>query len=184
MPAEVLVMCSQCGRPQPVGERCVACGAALPGAFSAAAPAEAPAPLPVTLEVGPERRLLLTLKRLEWREKEHPPLVYELTEIKGITLHVRPLFAALGFLVPMLMSLTLGRVFRIAGLLLGGVALVACFGLRRYTLRVHTTSGHRAELLLGYGRPGSHRSVRALEVWQTLAPALRARGLQTGGGEA
>ena len=181
MPAEVLVMCSRCGRPQPAGKRCVACGVELPEVVVAPGGANTTrnqAQTSFEAELGHGRRLSLSGRRLEWREKEHPRLTYQAHQLESVTLRARPVYEALAFLLPMLMTVVLGQWLRVLGLGLGLAALWACFTQRRYSLRLRTKQGGTADLMLGVGRPGSPLGVRLLGVWQALAPELRALGIQ------
>src|SRR5437868_5279893 len=94
MPAQVLVMCPECGRPQPGGsEACIACGARLPPALPPSGRDQVLDAFSPFLEadLGRGRVLTLSKRRLEWRSGyEGDAQVFELSELKSLELSRRP----------------------------------------------------------------------------------------------
>ncbi|MFZ5468208.1 MAG: hypothetical protein ACOZIN_02125 [Myxococcota bacterium] len=174
--AEVLVMCSQCGRPQLAAKKtCAGCGAQLPQT-----PEMPQLPSPrdklldafqpfLELSLGGGRRLLLSDRRLEWYPPSGKGLSFELGNVRQVRFRQRPAFEALLFagafavgaaMVPWLfVQLVFGG--------LAGVAAIACLTQKHYALVVHAGGGRRT-LLLGIGAASSPIAQRALSVWESL----------------
>jgi hypothetical protein len=192
MPADVLVMCTQCGRPQFAGEGlCIACGAKLPqtpvtkaelGQAQTARERLLDAYDPfLEVNLGSGRRLLLSQRRLEW----HPalpkePVLVDLKELELVRLRFRPVWESLPFAVAgvafaILASLTFARV---GGLFLALVATVACFLQKRCFLELVRKDGAEASLVLGMGRSGSSMRTRVESIWGSLRPALERLGVK------
>src|SRR4051812_10787167 len=99
MPAQVLVMCHECGRPQPGGrESCVACGARLPPALPPSSRdqvLDAFAPF-LEADLGRGRVITLSKRRLEWHSGlKDDARVFELSQLKSLELSRRPVFESL-----------------------------------------------------------------------------------------
>lgn len=182
MPAQVLVMCAACGRPQfPTQPDCVACGAKLP---------EAPQPAPRTArdallecyepileaDFGRGRVLMVSEKQLEWRVQGGRVLLAELAQIEWVRLRTRPVWevlipvAVLGvgaILVPWGWARGLTAVFAALWLVAGAVQ-------RRCALAVHMRDGREATLTIGTGNP---LAARARAIWSTVGPELGRLGV-------
>ncbi len=182
MPAEVLVMCAQCGRPQKPAPACTACGAALPEPPVRAPRSgrdqllEAYSPF-LEGDLGGGRKLLLSERRLEWTGK--PPLAVELSELRAARLGARPAWEALlfcglsvsvGAFVPGWPRVALGALFLLAA--------AACFLQRRYALVLARRDGRSAELFFGFARLGSDKARQLRGVYASLATELRERGVE------
>src|SRR5258708_15093364 len=101
MPSEkVLLFCPQCGRPQHARESCVACGALLPSPPSKRPAAgrdrilEAYQPF-LEADLGLQRRILLSAKRLEWHPRSGDPVIAEVAQIERVRLASRPVWESL-----------------------------------------------------------------------------------------
>lgn len=192
MPAEILVMCEACGRPQfPRKGGCVQCGAPLPdhptGVKRPATPKEklfdAFEPF-LEGDLGRAGTMLLSQRRLEWQppagsreEKKTFPLV----DIDQVELQRRPAFEALIFaaipaLAAAFVSNPVGRVVLLA---LAGFAALASLTQRRYALFVRTRSRQESlGLLVAVGTAGSPAVRRAVSVWESLAAELKSLGVK------
>jgi hypothetical protein len=184
MPAEVLVMCAQCGRPQRAAtERCIACGAALPEVPARNVAKDPRAKLLDAFEpflegdLGGGRKVLLSEKRLEWTGKQSGNV--ELAALGAVRLSARPVFEALIFcglavavapFVPLWPRVALGVLF--------ALGLCACFLQKRYALVLTRKDGQRGELFWGMGRPGGAFAHRARSVWWSLSAELRERQVE------
>lgn len=178
MPVEVLVMCGECGRPQPAGgPRCIACGAPLPEAPLPSAPGRL-APL-LDADLGGGRALVC---EGEWLTYRAAPTQFaqqvELGSLRGVELRTRffrealglVAFALLGFVAhaPALKVLSFG--VAAVGVLLAAVC-------RSHVLVLETSAPGRMRWPLGLARRGSERDARLLAAWDALAGLVRARGV-------
>jgi len=186
MPAEVLVMCGQCGRPQPAGGRCVACGAVLPEAVrpegGRGGPSRDVERTLLQVEPGRGRLLSLSPKLLLWRSPGEPPRVQEVDGLESVSFHRRPFYEPLFFVVPGLLGLWLSGMARFwtwGPVVL--LALIGCFAQRQHALVLRGKDGQKTRWVLGMGRPGSAHALRYESVWTSLAPELRALGVKVEG---
>lgn len=192
MPAEVLVMCEACGRPQfPRKAGCVQCGAPLPqnptGLKRPSTPKEklfdAFEPF-LEGDLGRAGILLLSQKRLEWQPpagSREEKRTYSLVDIDRVELEKRPAWEALFFaVVPAAIAAFLSNpIARWVLFGLGGFALLACLTQRRYALFVRTRGGKEPlGLLLAVGTSGSPSVVRAMSVWESLSTELKSLGVK------
>jgi hypothetical protein len=190
MPAQVLVMCSQCARPQFATQAtCVSCGAVLPEAPVAKEELksarerllEAHQPF-LEATLGRGQRLTLSEKKLEWHPGVGNAQAFPLEELKGARLHRRPVFealilgalaVALGALVPWLWArIVLGLFF--------ALSLTACFAQRRFFIELTGEKGV-ARLPLAIGRVGAPIGQRVMSIWQSLKDELERRGVRCAG---
>jgi len=192
MPAEILVMCQSCGRPQfPRKAGCLQCGARLPeqptGVKRPATPKEqlfdALEPF-LEGDFGRAGTVLLSQRRLEWKPppgSSEAKRAFALVDVDAVELQRRPAWEALVFAaLPLLISLLLsspGVRYALWGL--AGFALLACLTQRRYALFVRTRDRKQPwGLLVAVGTGGSAAVVRALSVWETLSAELRSLGVK------
>ncbi|MCE9672948.1 zinc ribbon domain-containing protein [Myxococcus stipitatus] len=175
MPAEVLVMCPACGRPQPAGgARCIACGAPLP---------DAPVPHEsgpfLSVELGGGRSLVGEGGQLTYRVSPSAPAqVMELGRLRELALESRAFREALlllAFIVPGVLAHTPAPRFLSFGMAVLGVVLAATC--RVHALVLETSTGGRLRWSLGLARRGSARDEALLAAWGTLVSAVRARGV-------
>lgn len=187
MPAEVLVMCSECGRPQyATQESCVACGAKLPPAPQPRSPPtgrdailEAFQPF-LEANLGRGQLLSLSKKRLEWRPgAESKPILFELAALASVQLAQRPVYETLIFAIPALaLAFLVGStVIRVALAAFFVLCVVACLTQRRYELRLRNQHGEHARLYLGTSRPRAGQGARIESVWDALSQELRDLGV-------
>jgi hypothetical protein len=192
MPAEVLVMCESCGRPQwPRKAGCVHCGAKLPdspaGAKKPATPKEklfdAFEPF-LEGDFGRGGVVLLSQRKLEWklsRNAPRPARSFHLVDLAEVRLERRPAWEALIFLViPAALAFFVrsgpGR-YALAGVAL--FILLACLSQRRYSFHVSPRDGKDPlGVLLAVGTSSAPGVVRAMSVWETLATELKALGVK------
>lgn len=186
MAAQILVMCTQCHRPQfATGRPCVACGAVLPEApVSKEALKGREALLDqydpfLEASVGAGRVILLSERRLEIRLPRRAPAVNELSELKRVTLRRRPAWEGL-----LIAALAAGLAAFAPWLWLQiGAALFALLGVisaltqKRYDFVVETPKGTGA-FLLGIGSPKSALGQRVDSIWATLRPELQRLGVR------
>lgn len=186
MPAEILIMCPRCGRPQRAqGDHCIHCLATL-----APAPAQAPSvkndPVPdpsepfLEADLGLGRRVLLSAKQLQWMPRQGETVIVDLAKLESVTLVTRPVWeslyiaalAALAFAVraPWLVHAVLGALIVLA--------LAACVLQKRYAFRLRLKDGREASLVLGIGARRSPVVLRIESVWGSLAPALTSLGVK------
>jgi hypothetical protein len=183
MPAEVLVMCPACGRPQFPAAVCMACGQALP------AP-DVVSPTPTARErvmqafepyleasLPGDRQVLLSERRLEWKDA-NGSVQWEVTNLQSISLQARPIWEALLF-SPLFALLLLASVpgLRLTGALLVLVSMAACFLQRRYVLAFQQTDGTVVRKPVGFGRRKTPAVEQIFSVWASLSQELFRRGV-------
>lgn len=158
MAAEVLVMCSACGRPQRAGPtRCEACAAVLP---------DTPHPRPVATAVEAAwryRSLAVRGERLEWRGGGRTlRLRLGAGGVREVRLVQRPLFEALlvAICAAVALALTPSGWTRLALVPVALGSLATCLLARRYRLAVKWEDGKTADLPLGTGPLRQGRTLR------------------------
>ena len=180
MTAEVLVLCTHCGRPQrAVLGRCVACGKELP---EAPLPSGLGAPtgrfLCVEFEGG--RRLVGEASHLSFQEgPSATPLLLELASLRRLALVSRPRYEALALGAGAL-ALMLGVPawsVRLGSAVLVLLCLGLAWALRHYTLVLESSGGVETRWELGVMRRGSPLEQRVWSTWRTLAQVGRALGV-------
>lgn len=189
MPAIELVMCAACGRPQAQAEKCVQCGQPLPPPIVGSAAEAKDARdqvfdnhlpfLEATLGAG--RTLKLSRRRLEWiAGKGARPVQLEVGELATATLKARPIYEALLFAALFGAGAALSQTpwLRIVLGVLAALSVVACFAQRRYALVLERRGGGSAGLFFGIGKRGSPTVQRIDSVWSSVAPELRALGVE------
>jgi hypothetical protein len=184
MPAEILIMCPRCGRPQrSQGNRCVHCLAALsPVAEQPTGSQNESANEPfLEADLGLGRRVLLSANSLEFSSPSGAsPLSVELPMLESVTLVQRPVWESL--YIGALASLAFAvRAPWLVHALFGAVAvlaLAACALQKRYGVRLRTKDGRKATLFLGIGPRRSPVAQRIQSVWDSLAPALASLGVR------
>lgn len=162
MPAEVLVMCPACGRPQHAGPlRCVACASRLPAVPLPSCGGEG---IPATLETAlGHRKIAVRGDRLEWRGGGRTRrFQLGVGGVRELRLEQRPLFESLvvGIAVAIGLALLPALAARLALLPVVLISLAACFLERRYRLTVVLEDGRRTELSLGTCRPQEAADLR------------------------
>ncbi|WP_426753204.1 hypothetical protein [Myxococcus sp. Y35] len=184
MPAEVLVMCSACGRPQSAGRpRCIACEALLPEAPLPGGPA--PGQPFFAADLGGGRMLSGEGTRLFYQP--HPSVMVppvELDSLREVRLESRffrealalTAFALLGFVAAALAL----KLFAFGMAALGVLLALTC---RSHVLILEPRQGKAVHWPLGLARRGSPRDTRLLAAWGALAEALRIRGVAAPGAE-
>jgi hypothetical protein len=192
MPAEILVMCEACGRPQfPRKGGCVQCGAPLPdhptGLKRPSTPKEklfdAFEPF-LEGDFGRAGVMLLSQRRLEWKPaagSREERKTYALVDLDMVKLERRPAWEALFFAALPLIASALVSSPTVRWILWGVAAFAALAAAtqRRYALFVRTRD--RKEplgLLVAVGTSGSPAVQRALSVWETLSAELKALGVK------
>ncbi|RJS15246.1 hypothetical protein DRW03_33950 [Corallococcus sp. H22C18031201] len=172
MPAEVLVMCRACRRPQPEGPpRCVFCGEPLP---------EAPrSTVEVRLDLGRGRGLFAGPEQLSFQGRpDGPPATVPWARVRRLEWERRPYLEALGLLAFAALGLWAPtRDMKVMGLVAGvmGVLLAGLYRHRALTLDV--TGGARLRWPLGMALRGSARQARLEAAWGALAAMARERGV-------
>ncbi|PTL82380.1 zinc ribbon domain-containing protein [Vitiosangium sp. GDMCC 1.1324] len=180
MPAEVLVMCTRCGRPQRAGAGfCSACGAELPEAPLPPGASTPAAPF-LSAELAGGRVLTGVGNRLSFRPgASATPFLLELPGLRRLTLVHRPHYEVL-----ILSAVALGVLPFVPGpvrVLLGLLALVGvalALTERRYTLVLESSGAVETRWDLGSVRRGSPMEQRVRAAWLTLSDVVRARGVQ------
>ncbi|MBJ6765135.1 hypothetical protein JGU66_30595 [Myxococcaceae bacterium JPH2] len=172
MPAEVLVMCRACGRPQPEGPpRCAFCGEPLP---------EAPRPAAeVRLELGRGRGLFVGPEQLTYRGRPAgPPATVPWSQVRRLEWERRPYLEALGLLAFAVLGLWAPtRDMEVMGLVAGVMGLLLAGLYRHCALTLEVTGGARLRWPLGMALRGSARQARVEAVWRALAAMARERGV-------
>jgi hypothetical protein len=192
MPAEILVMCEACGRPQfPRKGGCVQCGAPLPdhptGVNRPSTPKEklfdAFEPF-LEGDLGRAGTMLLSQRRLEWKPpagSREEPKAFGLVDLERVELQRRPawealIFAAIPAIASAFVSSPVGRWVLLG---LAAFAALASVTQRRYALLVKTRDGKQSlGLLLAAGTSGSPAVQRVLSVWESLSAELKALGVK------
>ncbi len=122
-------------------------------------------------DLGLERRILLSAKRLEWHPRSGDPVIAEVAQIERVRLASRP--ASLAVL------LARGWVIRA---LLGAIvvlAVAACVLQKQYALVLTTRDGRSRRIELGIGTRRAPVVQRIESVWGSLQPALKELGVET-----
>lgn len=192
MPAEILVMCESCGRPQfPRKGGCVQCGAPLPdhptGLKRPATPKEklfdAFEPF-LEGDFGGAGTVLLSQRRLEWKPppgSREEKKTYTLVDVDQVELQRRPAWEALFIAALPLLASAFFPSPTVRWILWGVAAFAALATLtqRRYALFVRTRDRKNPlGLMVAVGTSGSPSVQRALSVWETLSTELKALGVK------
>ncbi|HZA50397.1 MAG TPA: hypothetical protein VE549_06630 [Myxococcaceae bacterium] len=184
MSAEVMVMCSACGRAQSVRPRCLHCGAVLP---DAPVPARAPPPIAavaasdehVEVDLGGGRRMVIGPDALELQGSEAPNR-FAFASMHSVRLEERPLWA----LVPAVLVLAFAVGF-VRSWLLRAVLLVLLAAsawlfarLRRFVVHIEQRDGAPARVDLGAGHRPALENADARRAFIELADELKRRGIR------
>jgi hypothetical protein len=187
MPAQVLRVCSACGRPQfPSGAACVVCGAALPEVLEPAPKSARDQLLGqyepfLEADFGRGHVFLLSPKQLEWRVSGARRLAADLAQVATVQLRTRPVWEAL-LPVGVLLALSFWSFpTGVRATLWAVAALWSVAGLvqRRCALAVSMKDGRHASLFIGTGNPVTRH---AQSVWATVGPELARVGVRVDGG--
>lgn len=195
MPAEVLVMCSACGRPQSAARRrCAFCNAELPEAplppRSSLEASEPPAPSlpgvsPLTLDLGNRRALAVNDTQLSFQGRPGggPTLDVPWARVRRLEWRTRPYFEALGLLAFTVLGLFWAptQAVRLMAFAAGVIGLGLAALYRHQGLRVELDDGTRMEWPLGMALKGSAREGRLTAARATLADVARMRGVPLAG---
>lgn len=193
MPAEVLVMCSACGRPQSAARRrCAFCNAELPEAplppRSPDSPGSSPPGVsPWVLDLGNRRVLAVgdTQLSFQGRPGGGPTLDMPWARVRRLEWRTRPYFEALGLLAFTALGLLWAptQVVRIMALMAGviGLGLVTLY--RHHGLTVVLDDGTRMEWPLGMALKGSSREARLSSARVALTEVGRMRGVPLAGSD-
>ncbi|WP_223644974.1 hypothetical protein [Corallococcus sp. EGB] len=196
MPAEVLVMCSACGRPQSAARRrCAFCNAELPEAplplrspEASEAPPQSPGLPPRVLDLGNRRALSVNDAQLSFQGRPGggPALDVPWTRVRRLEWRTRPYLEALGLLAFTALGLLWAptQAVRLMALVAGviGLGLVALY--RHHGLSVELDDGTRMEWPLGMALRGSAREARLSAARAALAETGRVRGVPLTGPDA
>jgi hypothetical protein len=188
VPAEVLVMCNSCGRPQTAARRrCAFCNAELPEApLPPLAPASPPPPRapPVAVDLGNGRALSADDVKLSFQGRPGggAPLDVPWARVRRLEWRTRPYlealgllaFTALGFWAPT-------QPVRIMAFAAGIVGLMLTVLYRHHGLTVELEDGTRMQWPLGMALGRSTREARLTAARTALAEAARARGVTVSG---
>lgn len=183
MPAEVLVMCPSCGRPQSASRRrCAFCDAELPEApLPPLAPASPPPPHPLlSLALGNGRALVVSGEQLSFQGRPGggPPLDVAWTRVRRLEWRTRPYVEALGLLAFTALGLWApAREVRLMALLAGAIGLLLTALYRHHGLTVEVEDGTRLRWPLGMALRGSAREARLKAARAALEVAGRERGV-------
>ncbi|RKH45585.1 hypothetical protein D7Y23_25585 [Corallococcus sp. AB050B] len=195
MPAEVLVMCSACGRPQSAARRrCAFCNAELPEAplpsrSSPGTPVPSPPGFsPLALELGNRRALAVNGEQLSFQGRPGggPTLDVPWARVRRLEWRTRPYFEALGLLAFTVLGLLWAptQAVRLLALVAGVIGLGLAALYRHHGLTLELDDGTRMQWPLGMALKGSARE-RGLEAARaTLADAGRMRGVPVAGSDA
>ncbi|NNB96918.1 hypothetical protein HI113_23735 [Corallococcus exiguus] len=193
MPAEVLVMCSACGRPQTAARRrCAFCNAELPEApLPPRSPeaSESPAPLPgvspFALDLGNRRALAVNDTQLSFQGRPGggPTLEVPWARVRRLEWRTRPYFESLGLLAFTALGFFWAptqavRIMSIAG---GVIGLLLAVLYRHHGLTLELDDGTRMQWPLGMALKGSAREARLTAARATVADAGRMRGVPLAG---
>ncbi|WP_375744017.1 hypothetical protein NR800_02950 [Corallococcus interemptor] len=196
MPAEVLVMCSACGRPQTAARRrCAFCNAELPEAplpprspEASEPPSPWPGVTPLALDLGNRRALAVNDARLSFQGRPGggPALDVPWARVKRLEWSTRPYLEALGLLAFTALGLLWAptQAVRIMALAAGvlGVMLTGLY--RHHGLTVELDDGSRMRWPLGMAPRGSAREARLQVARAALAEAGRVRRVPVAGFDA
>jgi hypothetical protein len=192
MPAEILVMCEACGRPQfPRQGGCVQCGAPLPDHPTGLKPPQTPRDklfdsMEPFLEgdLGRAGTVLLSQRRLEWKPphgSREEGRTYALVDVDHVELQRRPAWEALFFTaIPIVIAAFISNpIIRWVLIGLGAFAALASVTQRRYALFVRTRDRKGPlGVLLAVGTSGSPAVKRVMSVWESLSTELKALGVK------
>ncbi|NOK21642.1 hypothetical protein [Corallococcus carmarthensis] len=189
MPAEVLVMCSACGRPQSAARRrCAFCNAELPEAplpaVSPAAPTPTPRVSPLALDLGNRRALAVNDEQLSFQGRPGggPALDVPWSRVKRLEWRTRPYFEALGLLAFTALGFWApAQAVRFMAFAAGVIGLLLAVLYRHHGLTVELEDGTRMQWPLGMAIRGSAREARLTAARAVLVDAGRARGIPLGG---
>ncbi|GMU11201.1 hypothetical protein ASNO1_74550 [Corallococcus caeni] len=190
MPAEVLVMCSSCGRPQTAARRrCAFCNAELPEAplppVAPAASAPPPRVSPLALDLGNRRTLAVSDERLSFQGRPGggPALDVPWTRVRRLEWSTRPYLEALGLLAFTALGLLWAptQAVRLMAFAAGVLGLLLAGLYRHHGLTVELEDGTRMRWPLGMAPRGSAREARLQEARAGLAEAGRARNVPFAG---
>jgi hypothetical protein len=182
MPAEILVMCEACGRPQfPRKGGCVQCGAPLPdhptGLKRPATPKEklfdAFEPF-LEGDFGRAGTMLLSQRRLEWKPpagSSEEPKAFGLVDLERVELQRRPAWEALIFAAIPAAAFASSLVLRGAP---GLAAFAVLASAQRRAVREDAGREAVAGAVAGVGTSGSQAVQRVLSVWESLSTELKA----------
>lgn len=176
MPAEVLVMCTKCRRPQPARRGpCVVCGETLP---DAPMPGGAPPGAPFLLLEAGGHTIAWRDQRLTYQSRASAaPVAVELDQVRGVSLGRRLFVEALGLvLVALVLALLVPSLTPVA-VGLSGLGVLGALLWRRYSLLVVAVDGGRLRWTLGVVRLGSEKARLLEAAWTAGAEALAARGV-------
>ena len=187
MPAELLVMCGSCGRPQrhPGAQEiaCPSCGAALPAPVAVAPPTprdhliNAYQPH-LEADLGGGKGILLSERRLELHGDGPKPTVVELSKLASARLGSRPVWETWIFVVPLAFGAAFAPWLWLQ-IPLGAAAalfLAACFVQRRFAMTMRSKEGKDAVFVFGYASPWSPQAKRFRSVWQSVGAELERLG--------
>jgi hypothetical protein len=185
MTSELLLVCPQCGRRQQMRESCSKCGAHL-SPISGQDPTGRDSVLQAYQpflegDLGLERRILLSAKRLEWRPRRGEPVIAEVQQIEWVRLLSRPVWESLFIGAVASIVLAFASAWAIRALLAGIVllAVAACFLQKRYALLLKMRDGRLRSFELGIGARRAPVVQRIESVWDSLQPALEELGIRT-----
>ncbi|RKH77760.1 hypothetical protein D7Y21_36850 [Corallococcus sp. AB045] len=197
VPAEVLVMCSACGRPQSAARRrCAFCNAELPEApLPPRSPdaLESPAPslpgvTPLALDLGNRRVLAVNDTQLSFQGRPGggPTLDVPWARVRRLEWRTRPYYEPLGLLAFTVLGLFWAptqavRIMSFAG---GVIGLLLVVLYRHHGLTLELDDGTRMQWPLGMALKGSAREARLKAARATLADAGRMRGVPLNGSDA
>ncbi|NPC69827.1 hypothetical protein HPP05_08705 [Corallococcus exiguus] len=193
MPAEVLVMCSACGRPQTAARRrCAFCNAELPEAplpprsrEAAESPASFPGVTPLALDLGNRRALAVNDTQLSFQGRPGggPTLDVPWTRVRRLEWRTRPYFESLGLLAFTVLGLFWAptQAVRIMSLAGGVIGLLLVVLYRHHGLTLELDDGTRMQWPLGMALKGSAREGRLTAARATLADTSRMRGIPLAG---
>ena len=191
MPAEVLVMCSACGRPQSAARRrCAFCNAELPEApLPLLAPASRPPPPPaasVAVDLGNGRGLSVGAEKLTFQGRARgSPVDVAWMRVRGLEWRTRPYLEALGLLAFAVLGFWAPESpLRLMGFLAGGMGLLLAALYRHHGLTVVVEDGVRLQWPLGMALRGSSREARLVAARAVLTEAARNRGIPLSGPDA
>jgi hypothetical protein len=176
VPAEVLVMCTRCRRPQPARRGpCGVCGEPLPDAPMPGG--SAPGVPFLLLEVGGHTIAGMD-KRLTYQASASAaPVAIELDKVRGVSLGRRLFLEALGLVLIALVLALLVPSLRPVAAGLSGLGVLGALLWRRYSFLVVATDGGRLRWPLGVVRLGSGKARLLDAAWTSGADALASRGV-------
>ncbi|RKH53040.1 hypothetical protein [Corallococcus llansteffanensis] len=191
MPAEVLVMCSACGRPQSAARRrCAFCNAVLPEApLPPPAPASRPPPSMGPLAVvnlGNGRGLSVGVERLTFQGRaKGSPVDVAWIRVRRLEWRSRPYLEALALLAFTVLGFWAPYpAMRLMGFLAGAVGLLLAALYRHHALTVEVEDGVKLQWPLGQALRGSAREARLVAGLAALTAAARSRGVPLDGPDA